>query len=66
MLWACDLNLVRGEDSLVRGLWAGKALVWHIYPQHDDAHHAKLQAFLDWLQGPASLRQFHAHLERPG
>lgn len=60
MLWACDLNLVRGEDSLVRALWAGQPLVWHIYPQHDNAHHAKLWAFLDWLQAPASLRQFHA------
>lgn len=60
MLWACDLNLVRGEDSLVRALWAGQALVWHLYPQHDNAHHAKLQAFLDWLQAPASLRRFHA------
>ena len=60
MLWACDLNLVRGEDSLVRALWAGQAFVWHIYPQHDDAHHAKLQAFLDWLDAPASLRRFHA------
>ncbi|MFY3384839.1 elongation factor P maturation arginine rhamnosyltransferase EarP [Paracidovorax sp. MALMAid1276] len=60
MLWACDLNAVRGEDSLVRALWAGRALVWHIYPQHDDAHHDKLYAFLDWLQAPASLRQFHA------
>ena len=60
LLWACDLNLVRGEDSLVRALWAGQALVWHIYPQHDDAHHAKLAAFLDWLQAPPSLRRFHA------
>lgn len=59
MLWACDLNLVRGEDSLVRALWAGQPLVWHIYPQHDNAHHAKLDAFLDWLQAPASLRSFH-------
>ena len=59
MLWACDLNLVRGEDSLVRALWAGQPLVWHIYPQHDNAHHDKLHAFLDWLQAPASLRQFH-------
>ena len=59
MLWACDLNLVRGEDSLVRALWAGQPLVWHIYPQHDDAHHDKLHAFLDWLQAPASLRAFH-------
>ena len=60
MLWACDLNLVRGEDSLVRALWAGRALVWQIYPQHDNAHHDKLRAFLDWLDAPASLRQFHA------
>lgn len=60
MLWACDFNAVRGEDSLVRALWAGQALVWHIYPQDDNAHHAKLLAFLDWLDAPASLRAFHA------
>ena len=60
LLWASDFNAVRGEDSLVRALWAGRALVWHIYPQHDGAHHAKLAAFLDWLQAPASLRDFHA------
>lgn len=59
MLWACDLNMVRGEDSLARALWAGQALVWHIYPQEDQAHHAKLIAFLDWLKAPPSLRQFH-------
>ena len=59
MLWACDLNLVRGEDSLVRALWAGQPFVWHIYPQDDNAHHAKLDAFLDWLEAPESLRQFH-------
>ena len=23
LLWACDLNFVRGEDSMVRALWAG-------------------------------------------
>ena len=59
MLWAADLNLVRGEDSLVRALWAGQPFVWHIYPQDDDAHHAKLEAFLDWLEVPDSLRRFH-------
>jgi uncharacterized repeat protein (TIGR03837 family) len=59
LLWACELNLVRGEDSLVRALWAGKPLVWQIYPQHDQAHHAKLNAFLDWLEAPTSLREFH-------
>ena len=59
LLWACDLNFVRGEDSLVRALWAGKPFIWHIYPQHDDAHHDKLKAFLDVLQAPATLRQYH-------
>ena len=59
LLWACDLNFVRGEDSLVRALWAGQPFVWQIYPQHDNAHHAKLNAFLDWLDAPASLRLFH-------
>jgi uncharacterized repeat protein (TIGR03837 family) len=58
-LWAADLNCVRGEDSLVRALWAGRALVWQIYPQADDAHVLKLEAFLDWLDAPADLRQFH-------
>jgi uncharacterized repeat protein (TIGR03837 family) len=53
------VNFVRGEDSLVRALWAGQALVWHIYPQDDGAHAAKLNAFLDWLEAPPSLRQFH-------
>ena len=60
LLWACDLNFVRGEDSLVRAVWAGKPLVWQIYPQHDDAHLAKLQAFLDRLDAPPSLRALHA------
>lgn len=59
LLWSCQLNCVRGEDSLVRALWAGQALVWHIYPQEDKAHHAKLDSFLDWLQAPTSLRDFH-------
>jgi len=59
LLWACDLNCVRGEDSLVRALWAGQAFIWQIYPQHDHAHHAKLHAFLDWLDAPPSLRQWH-------
>lgn len=46
LLWACDLNLVRGEDSWVRAQWAGKPFVWQAYPQSDGAHHAKVEAFL--------------------
>jgi len=47
LLAACDVNFVRGEDSLVRAIWAGKPFVWHIYPQDDGVHLAKLEAFLD-------------------
>ena len=56
LLWACDLNLVRGEDSLVRAIWAGKPWLWHIYPQDDGAHADKLNALLDQMQAPDSLR----------
>ncbi len=59
LLWACDLNFVRGEDSLVRALWAGRPFVWQAYPQDDGAHHDKLAAFLDWLQPPENLRRAH-------
>jgi uncharacterized repeat protein (TIGR03837 family) len=58
LLWACDLNFVRGEDSFVRGLLAGVPSVWHIYPQDDGAHGPKLLAFLDWLQPPPAQRDF--------
>ena len=47
LLWRCDLNFVRGEDSFVRAQWAGKPFVWHIYPQDEALHHKKLRAFLD-------------------
>jgi uncharacterized repeat protein (TIGR03837 family) len=47
LLWSCDLNFVRGEDSFVRAQWAGQPFLWQIYPQHDAAHRAKLDAFLD-------------------
>ncbi|MEO8343571.1 MAG: elongation factor P maturation arginine rhamnosyltransferase EarP [Gallionella sp.] len=46
LLWACDINFVRGEDSCVRALWAGHPFVWQIYPQHDAVHLKKLHAFL--------------------
>jgi uncharacterized repeat protein (TIGR03837 family) len=47
LLWSCDLNFVRGEDSLVRAQWAGRPFIWHIYPQEEQAHQVKLDALLD-------------------
>eukprot|EP01133_Synstelium_polycarpum_P019896 gene19896-23840_t len=46
LLWACDVNCVRGEDSFVRAQWAGKPFLWHIYVQDENLHHVKLRAFL--------------------
>ena len=46
LLWSCDFNAVRGEDSFVRAQWAGRPLLWHIYEQEEDAHWVKLNAFL--------------------
>lgn len=46
LLWSCDINFVRGEDSFVRAQWAGRPFFWHIYPQDEQAHLIKLDAFL--------------------
>ncbi len=47
LLWTCDWNFVRGEDSFVRAQFAGRPFVWQIYPQSGDAHLPKLDAFID-------------------
>ncbi len=62
LLWCCDFNAVRGEDSFVRAQWAGRPLLWHIYPQEEGAHWEKLDAFLAlYLQGlsPAAAQALH-------
>jgi len=46
LLWRSDVNFVRGEDSFVRAQWAARAFVWQPYPQDEDAHMLKLDAFL--------------------
>ena len=52
LLWCCDFNAVRGEDSFVRAQWAGLPMLWHIYRQDEDIHLDKLEAFLDlYTQG---------------
>ena len=60
LLWACDINFVRGEDSFVRAQWAGKPFIWQIYPQHDEVHWKKLQAFLDLYSKSLSVQAAQA------
>jgi uncharacterized repeat protein (TIGR03837 family) len=61
LLWACDVNFVRGEDSFVRAQWAEHPFVWQIYPQAEEAHLVKLEAFLrrylDGFAEPAVVRR---------
>lgn len=47
LLWACDVNLVRGEDSFVRAQLAGRPWLWQAYPQSDGVHGRKLDALLE-------------------
>ncbi|MCJ7960374.1 MAG: elongation factor P maturation arginine rhamnosyltransferase EarP [Pseudomonas sp.] len=54
LLWCCDFNAVRGEDSFVRAQWAGRPMLWHIYRQDEDIHLDKLDAFLQLYTGALS------------
>jgi uncharacterized repeat protein (TIGR03837 family) len=72
LLWSCQLNFVRGEDSFVRAFWSAVPFVWQPYVQDDGAHGVKLAAFLDrFLAGapPAldgALRQLFLHWNASG
>lgn len=59
LLWTCDLSFVRGEDSFCRALWSALPFVWHIYPQQEAAHHAKLAAAHRHLKTPPVLSDFN-------
>lgn len=61
LLWMADLNFVRGEDSVVRALWAGQPLVWQIYPQTEGTHLVKLEAWLKVTNLPADIQTLLRH-----
>ena len=59
LLWSCDLNIVRGEDSWIRALWAKKPLIWQPYTQEDGEHLNKLRAFMALIpNAPQAWQQF--------
>jgi uncharacterized repeat protein (TIGR03837 family) len=51
LLAICDINFVRGEDSWVRAIWAGKPFIWQPYLQTEQTHITKLKAFLALFYG---------------
>ncbi|HZV97419.1 MAG TPA: elongation factor P maturation arginine rhamnosyltransferase EarP [Methylophilaceae bacterium] len=67
LLWLCDFNFVRGEDSWLRAIWARKPMLWQPYRQEEDTHMIKLNAFLacylDGLAEPARHSINKAHLD---
>lgn len=62
LLWSCDVNFVRGEDSFVRAQWAQRPFVWQAYPQSENTHLVKLNAFLarylDGFEPAEAVRRF--------
>ena len=59
LLWRSALNIVRGEDSLVRAIWAGQPMLWQPYVQEEQAHLDKLQAWLDTGTLPEAVQALH-------
>lgn len=57
LLRDCDLNFVRGEDSWVRAIWAGKPFIWQPYFQDENTHIKKLSAFLDLFYADFDAKQ---------
>lgn len=62
VLWLADMAIVRGEDSFVRAQLAGTPLLWHIYPQDEQAHLPKLHAFWHKAAAFAPLPAAHQAL----
>jgi len=64
LLWVCDVNFVRGEDSWVRAIWAGKPFIWQPYLQSENTHLVKLNAFLEVFYHDAEIKGMieEAHL----
>ncbi|MDA1339134.1 MAG: elongation factor P maturation arginine rhamnosyltransferase EarP [Proteobacteria bacterium] len=48
LLSVCDINFVRGEDSLVRAIISGKPFIWQPYIQESETHLVKLDAFVEF------------------
>ncbi|MBR1612753.1 MAG: elongation factor P maturation arginine rhamnosyltransferase EarP [Succinivibrio sp.] len=44
------INLVRGEDSIVRAMLTGRPFLWHIYFQEENAHKDKINALFDRMK----------------
>lgn len=56
-----DLNLVRGEDSFVRAIWAQKPFIWQPYLQTENTHLEKLRAWLARTHFDTTIQELILH-----
>lgn len=56
-----DLNIVRGEDSFVRAIWAEKPFIWQPYLQEEQTHLIKLKAWLETTPLSVTTQQIIQH-----
>lgn len=66
LLWSADFLIVRGEDSASRALLSRVPYFWTLYPQKENAHITKMEAFEATLQSsyPAELLSLRNRIER--
>jgi uncharacterized repeat protein (TIGR03837 family) len=50
LLTYTDFNIVRGEDSLVRAILAGKPFIWNAYLQDNQYHLVKVRALCEMMK----------------
>lgn len=50
LLTLMDFNFIRGEDSFSRAALSSKPFIWDIYPQKEEFHLVKLDAFFKKLE----------------
>lgn len=49
LLHTCDTNIVRGENSLIGAMLAGKPFLWDIYRESNGAHEEKIRDLGAWV-----------------
>lgn len=50
ILYVCDGNIVRGENSLISAIVSKKPFLWDIYKEHNNAHTEKIEDFILFLK----------------
>jgi len=58
----CDINFVRGENSLISSILSWKPTLWDIYKEKNNAHIEKIDDFINFLKLFKSFNVFYSEL----